>query len=246
MTTALFLDSSAYRKAIRLSGDVLSKIDVHFLPADGFVEGANGVYIPPIVLDGERGEVDELIAEAKNKGAEYALVGNIGALETAKRHGLIPIGDFRLNITNKGARAYYNERGLLRAVLSPELMLPQARDVGGGEIVYGRIPLMLTERCFIKENFGCESCTHAALSDRTGAKFPIMREWKHRNLILNSRPTYMGDRREELSRAGINHSHFIFSVESAEEIARVISAYLRGESIGTEVRRIGKRNKERQ
>ena len=55
----------------------------------------------------------------------------------------------------------------------------------------------------------------------------------------------MGDRKEELLRAGITHAHFIFTVEDACEIARVIGAYQRGAPIGSEVRRIGKRNKER-
>ena len=246
LVTALFLDGEAYLRARGLSRELLSRIDVHFLPVTDFREGANGVYIPPVVLDGEMSELDSLIERARELGAEYALVGNIGALEIAKRHGLTPIGDFRLNISNKGARAYYKDRGISYAILSPELTLPQARDIGGGEIVYGRIPLMLTERCFIKENFGCGECGKAALTDRTGARFPMMREWKHRNLILNSRPTYMGDRKEELARAGISHAHLIFSVESAEEIARVLDAYFSGASLGTEVRRIGKRNKEKQ
>ena len=84
-----------------------------------------------------------------------------------------------------------------------------ARDIGGGEIVYGKIPLMITERCFIKENFGCEKCNKAALEDRTGAKFPLMREYGHRNILLNSRPTYMGDKKKELKAHGILHEHFI-------------------------------------
>lgn len=245
LTTALFLDSEAYLRARALSGELLSRLDVHFLPVTDFPEGANGLYIPPVVLDGEQAELDALISEAKVRGASYALVGNIGAVEIAIRHGLTPIGDFRLNISNKGARAYYKDRGIAYAVLSPELTLPMARDIGGGEIVYGRIPLMLTERCFIKDNFGCNECGKAVLTDRTGACFPMMREWKHRNIILNSRPTYMGDRKEDLANAGINHSHFIFSVERGDDIVRIIDAYFRGVPIGTEVRRIGKRTKEK-
>jgi putative protease len=245
LTTALFLDTGAYLRAKSTSKDTLARLDVHFLSVTDFPEGANGVYIPPVIFDGETEELEELISSAKERGAKYALVGNIGAIAIAERHGLIPIGDFRLNISNKGARAYYMDRGISYAVLSPELTLPMARDIGGGEIVYGRIPLMLTERCFIKENFGCNECGRAALTDRTGARFPMLREWKHRNLILNSRPTYMGDRREELQRAGINHAHFIFSVERGEEISRVIDAYFRGAPLGTEVRRIGKRSKEK-
>ncbi len=245
LTTALFLDASAFAKARSSSAEIMSRIDVSFLPVTDFVSGANGIYIPPVFFDGEASELEDLIAKASELGARYALVGNIGALDRVKKYGLLPIGDFRLNISNGGARAYYKERGIVYAVLSPELTLPMARDIGGGEIVYGRIPLMLTERCFIKENYGCDNCGRSALTDRTGAKFPMMREWKHRNLILNSRPTYMGDRKRELERAGITHSHFIFSTESAGEIVRVIEAYFAGAPIGGEVRRVGKRNKER-
>ena len=241
LRTALFLNGESFSELLSKHGSARKGLDVVFLPVDSFKDGANGVYIPPVVTDGERDMLDGLISEARAKGAEYALVGNIGAFEIARRHGLTPIGDFRLNISNKGARAYYKDRGALYAVLSPELTLPMARDIGGGEIVYGRIPLMLTERCFIKENFGCENCTSAALTDRTGARFPMVREWRHRNLILNSRPTYMGDRRAELDSAGITHAHFIFSIESSDEIARVLDAYDRGAPIGKEVRRIGKR-----
>ena len=43
------------------------------------------------------------------------------------------------------------------SILSPELNLAQMRDLSFGiPLVYGRSPLMLTERCFIRENFGIE------------------------------------------------------------------------------------------
>ena len=51
----------------------------------------------------------------------------------------------------------------------------------------------------------------------------------------------MGDRKGELHSAGITHAHFIFSTESADEIVRVLNKYEKGEPLGTEVRRIGKR-----
>ena len=98
---------------------------------------------------------------------------------------------------------------------------------------------MLTERCFIKENAGCSACTSFAFTDRRGMQFPVMREYEHRNLIFNSLPTYMGDKAGELARYRIRHSHFVFSNESAREIREILGAYRRGESLGTQVRRIG-------
>jgi hypothetical protein len=63
----------------------------------------------------------------------------------------------------------------------------------------------------------------------------------HRNLILNSLPTYMGDAKEELARYRINHTHFIFTVEDEKEIAAVLRAYEDGAPLGIQVRRIGKK-----
>ena len=81
----------------------------------------------------------------------------------------------------------------------------------------------------------------ATLTDRTGAKFPMIREFEHRNVILNSTPTYMGDKADELSRAGLNSHHFIFTVESAKEIAEILSAYKNKKPLPYAVRRMGKR-----
>ena len=215
--------------------------DIVFLPIEHFRKGASGIAIPPIVTDSEISSVLALLRGAKENGAKYALVGNVGHIELARLAGLAPIGDFRLNITNKYAAWVCEELGVERRILSPELTLPMARDIGGAEIVYGRVPLMITERCFIKENFGCERCESASLEDRTGAKFPIAYEYGHRNLIFNSRPTYMGDRRRELEEAKISEEHFLFTTERAQDIHGVVDAYKKGRAIPGEVRRIGKR-----
>ena len=66
-------------------------------------------------------------------------------------------------------------------------------------------------------------------------------EYPHRNLILNSRPTYVGDKQDELRKYFIRSHHFLFTVESAEEVLRALNAFSKGESLGTNVRRVGKR-----
>ncbi len=220
---------------------VCSEFDIVFLPIEHFREWANGVSVPAVVTDSEIDSVKSLLISARERGARYALVGNIGHIALAISAGLVPVGDFRLNITNKYAARQIFEMGIEYRILSPELTLPMARDIGGAEIVYGRIPLMITERCFIKENFGCDKCADAALVDRTGAKFPLAYEYGHRNLIFNSRPTYMGDRQRELLEAKIKGAHFLFTTERAGEIRDVMNAYKSGAALSGAVRRIGKR-----
>ncbi len=239
INTGLFLNPKLLTKL----PEAQSFFDIRFVPlwcAEAASGLANGAYIPPVITDSELSRVRDMLAALDKDKIKYALVGNISHFSLVREYGLVPIGDFRLNISNSLTAEEYYRLGAEELILSPEISLPMARDIGGGEIVYGRIPLMLTERCFIKENFGCEMCGTASLTDRVGARFPMMREWEHRNLILNSTPTYMGDKPRELDAANIGIRHFIFSCENAKACAGVINAYKSSSPLAG-ARRIGKR-----
>lgn len=223
---------------------ILSVFDKIFIPLwrlEEYDGSLAGVALPPVIFESEIPKVKKMLSLAKERGVTEALISNISHVKILRELGFSVTGDFRLNVTNSLTKAEYNKMGIERIILSPELTLPMARDIGGSVIVYGKIPLMLTERCFIKDNFGCEKCSKAALTDRTGAKFPLLREFEHRNLILNSTPTYMGDKENELKAAGLNSHHFIFTVESAKEISDIISAYKNKKPLPFAVRRMGKR-----
>lgn len=240
-TTALFLDPVSYLEAEKSC--CLSEIDIAFLPLMSTSDfgKAKGVYLPPVIMENEIPLIREKLQNLKNTRIMYALVGNLGHFAIAKEFELIPFGDFRLNITNTYTRDTYRNIGAKNAILSAELTVPQARDIGGFTIQMGRIPLMITERCFIRDNFGCGSCGNAALEDRMGECFPLLREFDHRNLIFNSRPTYMGDKRAELRAAHLTKAHFIFSTESASEISQLLYLFERGEALPFPHRRLGKR-----
>jgi putative protease len=239
--TAEFLSGELYSAIINADPELLRTLDIIFLPIESYLPSANGVSLPPIITDSEEEGVKKLLKSAKEKGVKYALVSNLGHLDLAKEQGLIPIGNFRLNVTNSLTRAALGELGIKTLLLSPELTLPMQRDIGGGVITYGRIPLMLTERCFIKESFGCEKCGSASLRDRKGSSFPMIYQYGHRNVILNSLPTYMGDKKEELEREGISHTHLLFSVESCDEAIGTVKAYFSGIPLACPTRRIGAR-----
>ena len=235
LKTALYLDERAYH------GARCTDTDVVFLPLfSENLSSANGVYLPPVIMESEMQAVRERLEEVKKQGILYTLVGNIAQIELSKEFGLVPIGDFRLNVTNSSSAEAYRKMGVESLILSPELTLPQARDIGGAVITYGRIPLMITERCFIRDSADCSRCGRFSLTDRLGERFPIMREWQHRNLILNSRLTYMGDKSREISSLGLA-SHLIFTTESAGEISEAMKKIARGEPLAAEIRRVGRR-----
>ena len=244
LTTATFFSEGGYLDAYNLDSDALSSLDLSFVPltsGDEVLSMANGVYLPPVFTDNEREKIVRMLENAKKQGVMYALVGNIGQVELAKSLGFATIGDFRLNVTNCESARVYREMGIEHLILSPELTLPKARDIGGGLITYGRIPLMITERCFISENFGCKNCSEATLVDRMGEKFPIRREFDHRNIIFNSLPTYMGDKADELRQYRLRSRHLLFTTEGGEEIVKLLRAHRSGKALNLRVRRVGRR-----
>lgn len=220
-----------------LSGRTKSSLDIRLVPLFSYSgnAGANGVILPPVIFDDEWDAVRRKLAQIK-ENITYVLIDNISHLALVREGDFAVIGGFRLNITNRYSRAVYAERGVADATLSPELTEPRIADIGGGVITYGRIPLMITERCFVRENGGCAKCGTFRLNDRMGKSFPILREFPHRNLIFNSVPTYMGDKLAKIR--SLAFEVLIFSTETSKECEKVLSAYTTSAPLTCEVRRI--------
>lgn len=235
--SALFWSAAQYA-ALGEERDFFSLIFLPLWEYEKALDPPAGVWLPPVIFDGEEPEIRVLLEKAKARGAVFALAGNPGQVRLAREAEYRVIGDFRLNILNSHAAAYWRAHGVEDAVLSPELTPAGMRDIGGRAIVWGRIPLMLTERCYMKPLGGCGKCGEVPLTDRRGAVFPLLRVPPHRNLILNSVPTYLGDRRE-LIPPGVRE-HFLFTCETPAECRRIINAYREGASLPFEVRRFPK------
>lgn len=223
------LKSARFVNASQITDEAKNYFDIIYLPLQNFNGECEGVVLPPVIFDSELQKVEKILIEAKKKGAKIALVGNLGALELAKKHGFSVHGDFRFNVYNSETVAKLESLGVENILLSPELTLPQMRDVKGdtATIVYGRIPLMLLEKCVSKDISNCETCMagKAVLVDRKGISFPVLREYEHRSVIYNSAPTYTADIDGELKKANIKNKHFIFSIESPNEVNDIIHRY---------------------
>ena len=195
-----------------------------------------GVLLPAVCFESEKQKLATDLKAAFDMGAVEALVGNYGHFDIAKEIGFRVHGDFRLNVTNSLSAQFAFERGFESIVLSPELTQAQSRDIGGNvsNIVYGRLPVMLLEKCAAKESGGCNACEkdRAELCDRKGARFPILREEGHRNIVFNSVPTYAADR------APNGAQHFIFTTEDERQIMSVIDAYENRRPPEYDIRRI--------
>lgn len=215
-----------------------SMFDNIYLPLEAYDEAAaklcGGVMLPAVITDGERGEVKDSVIRAISYGAREIMAQNIGQIplcrELKKEYPALSFcASMRFNITNSQSRAAEIYSVFRDMTASPELSVPQLRDMCGifRTVVYGRLPLMLLER----------PCGARLLRDRTGAEFPVLHAGG-RDIVVNSVPTYMADRADELRRADIAAWHFIFTTETRDEVRRCEAAYKAGYAPKFPVRRI--------
>ncbi len=179
---------------------------------------------PPAILK----EMPKELESLKKMGFTQLLAENIAFFEV---DGFTLCGGQRLNIFNSYALNLLKEKGINCVQLSPELNLGAIRDmkkpVKAQLMVYGHQPLMISENCVIRnqENCPCENQVNY-LTDRKGVRFPVMRDGKScRSIVLNSAPTYMGDRLDAIKRSGAESLVLYFTVESGDRAKEICNIF---------------------
>ena len=188
------------------------------------------VSLPRVIHDNERREISAALKKAHDLGVSEALCGNLGQIRFARKHEMKVRGDYGLNVYNSHALSVLSGIGLRSATLSFELRLAQVRDLSKPLdtelIVYGRLPLMVTKNCVIKNSTGACSCGGATgITDRRGAVFPVVQEFGCRNVVLNSKKLFMADRQRELASLGLWATRLAFTTENARECVSVMKRY---------------------
>lgn len=181
----------------------------------------------------------------KTEGLSAVAVGNLGHLPIVDGLGLEIRGDFGMNVFNSRALAFLKEQGFASATVSFELRHQQVRDlkkyIPCEAIVYGRLPLMVMENCPIGNAGGCRGDKRLCegkntLTDRTGAKFPMMGQYGCRCEIENSLPVFLADK-DEWKRCGLRWARLRFTTESPRECVEILRTYRRGGSFNGEFTR---------
>lgn len=193
--------------------------------------------LPRIVRDDETQRLLSELAQLSAMGIKRVLLGNLGQIALAQSRGLEAAGDFGLNLYNSRAMAMAHKLGLTTATASFEMTLAQLRDMSKPLplelLVYGRLPLMLTENCLMRNRTGSCACHTGTtkLVDRIGEEFRVVRDGDScRSVILNGKKLYMLDKKEELRRLGLWALRLSFTTENAAEIDGVLSAW-KGEAV---------------
>ena len=198
--------------------------------------------LPRIWRTDDEAALRAALERAAGRGVTAAVLGNLGHFALVRGLPFELRGDFGLNVFNSAALHFLRGRGLSSATLSFELRHEQLRDLAKcipcEAIVYGRLPLMITENCIAANEFGCphfkdrcdavcadSACAAAPeLTDRRGERFPVLHAYGCRSEIQNAKTLWLADK-PDYRKCGLTYARLRFTTESAADCVRVLRAY---------------------
>lgn len=208
-------------------------LDIILQHTDTFAEykGKTVIALPSVIRDGKAEMICRQASELLENGFRGVAVQNPGLIKKFGKYKVY--GGFRLNVFNSRALAVYAGTGIAAAELSPELRLKQIREIRKcipvQAMVYGRLPLMVTENCVLRNGGACPCGENGFIEDRMDMRFPVIKDGSEcRSVILNCKKTYTADFMPEIKAAGVSLYRMYFTDETAEECVRVCKAYFEG------------------
>lgn len=197
-----------------------------------------GIEVPRGIFGNEK-IVEQYLLRAKKCGINIAYCSTIDAFSLGKKYGFEIHTGFSMNVFNSAAVAFFEAQGVKSITLSPELTLKKLSAIGSkvqrGIIGYGRLPLMLTRNCPVKNGSDCKDCKRQKyLTDRKNMKFPVTCSFGVSE-VLNSQPIYLGDRMSEIE--NVDFITFYFTKEKKEICETILDAYRNGKSVKGEYTR---------
>lgn len=179
---------------------------------------------PPRFICDEDKLIDSLRIIKEKFGFSRLLCHTPDAVAIGKKLGFTLHGGFGLNVFNSYSAEAVADYGLADFTVSFEARLSQINQLHSpvpyGAVIYGKLPLMLTRNCPIKNEIGCKNCT-GSLTDRTGRSFDVVC-YPDYTEILNSDVLFLTDKLSQFSSAS-----FGIVMLSDEDASQTIDA-LRG------------------
>ena len=219
---------------------------------DALADGAEMIYIPIELLPGlkdyhGKAKLCAVLPRVWRDGDEAGFrkilentpalravsIGNAGHMAIVEGLPLEKRGDFGLNVFNSRAVAFWQGQGLDSVTVSFELRHQQVRELRKylpcEGIVYGRLPLMVTENCMTGNAGNCHGDKRLcegenSLTDRTGARFPLLGQYGCRCEIENSRTLFLADK-PEWRNCGLTYARLRFTTETPAQCDAVLRRY---------------------
>lgn len=209
--------------------DLAHHIWIPLFEIKNFKDERLGAILPAVVTDMEMEKVKKRLLAT---GVKKALCRTISHIKLCKELGIEPHGAFSMNFYNSYDLMTAKELGLKETAVSIEAKLAQIRDMKKpmptNAVVYGKIPVMTTENCIIKNSGKCINYKGKDLLSDKNANFDVICEFGHRNIILNSVPINLSDKMKDFSGKDIKGFEFLFTTESKREVEQIIESYQKG------------------
>lgn len=182
-----------------------------------------GVELPHGMF-GNGEKVEKMLLESS---AEICLCHTLDAVAIAKKCKKKIVASPSLNVFNSLSMDAVKRLRINEVIVSNECTVENFKKLSApvpkGITVYGKIPLMLTRNCPVKNGKTCAECKRQSeITDRMGIRFPVRCHMGYSE-ILNSRPIYMADRLGEIPDCDI--FFFNFTTETKQEVANVMNSY---------------------
>ncbi len=195
-------------------------------------QGEIAAEVPVLTFPAEEEKTLAALRSLKEKGLQYAVAENIGAIRLIREAGLIPAGGAHLNITNRLALSRYEALGCEDNTLSFELSFGDIAPLRGagktGFLAYGHMPLMRFRSCPARSDTGCGDCRGSSLiTDRKNESFRLLCSGKRYSTLFNPVPTFTVGLREP----DCDFRTLYFTYETKEECIAVARAYLAGQKL---------------
>ena len=187
--------------------------------------------LPPVVAEGELGELDALLEKGKKLGIRELCAPTLPLAMKGRSAGFAVRAGAEMNIFNSYALQNLSAWGFLSATVSDQLSLGQVRALRKSMkcefVIYGRETAMVTNDCLIKRSAGrCACGTAAQLADTHGGVWPVIREFGCRNVVFSSKKLFLADKPTEFLSCGVSSVQLSFTTESARECLSVAKSYL--------------------
>jgi len=188
------------------------------------------VVLPEIVKDSEKTLVDRCIKKAKESGVDKIMIHNYGQLCYSEEFSIVL--SHRFNLWNSASAEFLKSYKPLSVFLSPELNIKTAekisRYIQSEAIVYGNIPVMITENCIIKNSGSCpcDKDKFYYITDRYDKKFPVKSsKISCRSVLYNAVPIYLCDKLEQMKIMNGCIKNLFFTVENKKSCEKICSDY---------------------
>ncbi|MBR2452866.1 MAG: U32 family peptidase [Clostridia bacterium] len=189
------------------------------------------IVLPAILRNDEYASYTRKAKILLDDGYHGVLIHNVSLINEFSGYNIY--GGFRLNVANSHSLEFLRQAGIKAVELSPELNFRQiekmAKPLPVGIMVYGRLPVVVSENCLIRNGDKCPCSGENSITDRLGITFPVIKDGDIcRSVILNSKKTVLLGDMDKIKNINVGFVRLYFTDETPDDCRKISNAFLEG------------------